>query len=241
MSSPVHQSIDSTANLCPITTLYRSWFFNPPSGTIAGYPQKGTTAEQDARIRISGYSRMFVKGKLRYYSDGTYDDKQDSISFYYNDSDTEITKRYSIVDSFFICCPAFICLLSENPKNTIDITNASACKSSLREQSNDEALLYGKGTVKMSFYAQASSWMMAEEQAVKALCRQSAFYYASLVKMNDNGHTTDISKVMRYEMDLEVRNLTVVSRAYEVKDNYCTVWVACKKSDISPWKDTKNE
>jgi len=126
--------------------------------------------------------------------------------------------------------------MSENPKNTIDTTKISACKSPLREQNNDDAFLYGKGTVKMSFYAQASSWMMAEEQAVKVLCRQSAFYYASIVKMNDNGHTTDISKVMRYEMDIEVRNLIVVSRAYDVKDNYCTVLVACKKSDISPWK-----
>ena len=128
-----------------------------------------------------------------------------------------------------------------NPKNTVDTTNISACKSSAQTPSDNKDLLYGKGTGKLRYYDQASSWMEAEEQAVKALCHQSAFYYASLTKMNDNGHATDISKVMRYEMDLEVRNLIVVGRAYDVKDNYCIVWVACKKSDISPWRGTKNE
>lgn len=236
---------DQLANVqaddCPITTSYHAWFFNPPQGSITGYPQKGIPAAHDAQVRIQGYSRMFVKGKLRYFSDGSYDDKQDSISFYYDESDTLANKNYSIVDSFFICCPASVCLMSINTKSGIDTAEISACESSGSPYIVDTAMLYAKGTSKFNLYDQASSWMTAEEQAIKTLCRQSAFYFASQVKMSDDRQTTDVRKVIRYEMDLEVKNLRVISRSYDVVQNACIVSVACNKTDISPWKGTPNE
>jgi hypothetical protein len=240
----LERTISSNADNCPLTTPYRKWFFYPPQGTVVGYPQKGTSALSDAIIRARGYSRMFVKGTLRYFSNGPYDDKQDSISFYYDDSDTQITKQYSVVDSFFICCPAFVYLMSAGPKIAIDTSNTSGCDAPAINDTQlirDSGLLYGKGTCKMLYYDQASSWMEAEEQAVKTLCRQSAIYYVSLIKMRDSGNRTELSKVMRYEMDIEVIDLTVVSRYYEVAGNTCTVCVACRKNDIHPWKGTQNE
>jgi len=228
--------INTTDEQCPFETPYRAWFFNPPLGTVVGYPQDGITAEQDALVRIKGNARMFVKGKLRYYNDNNYNNKQDSISFYYDDSDTQAVKGFNKVDSFYICCSNNLCILSSDSTKTIDTTNVSGC-SSTRFYPNDESgYLYGKGTAKLSYYNQASSWMAAEELGIKTLCRQSVVKYATMEKMNESDTQTEISNTVCYELDLVVKNVIVLSRYYNPGDRTCTVWVACKKTDVNPWK-----
>jgi hypothetical protein len=221
---------------CPFETPYRAWFFNPWPGTVAGYPAHGISAQSDALMRIRGYSRMFVKGTLRYYNDGEYDDKQDSISFYYDDGDTQTVKGYKAVDSFFVCCSDKIVLMCAGTAAAIDTTDVSGCNAMVFHPDNDTRQLYGKGTVKLSYYDQASSWIAAEELGIKILCRQSVVHYATMQKMNESDDQTEISTTVRYALDLVVKNIMVVSRYYNPGERTCTVWVACKKTDVNPQK-----
>jgi hypothetical protein len=124
--------------------------------------------------------------------------------------------------------------------STIDTSVVSACRSSPDGAAGPDAdtqFIYGRGAHTLQYYGQASSWMAAEESAIKALCRQSVVHYASLVKMHETGERTEISRTSRYGMDLVVRNVKIVCRYYDVAATTCTVWAACRKTDIHSWKE----
>jgi hypothetical protein len=77
------------------------------------------------------------------------------------------------------------------------------------------------------------------EKAIGELCRQTAYNYASIQKMHSIGLQTEVNNVMIYEFDLVVKNIFVISRFFSIKDNTCTVWVACGKNDISQGENLK--
>jgi hypothetical protein len=239
MHTVVGSTAESNTVSCPFETPYRAWFFNPPAGTVTGFPRKVISATEDGLIRARGYSKMFVKGRLYYYKDQLQTDKLDSISFYYDNADTISIQNCKVVDSFFVCCTFYIGLLSADSQFTADTTNVKGCESSeeSQKQPDNAEYLLGKGSSKLQLYDQASSWMRAEELAIKEVCHQSVMHYASLQRMHVSGDQTQISTTMRYEQDLVVKNVKIISRHYDLESRFCTVWAACKKSDIYPWKE----
>jgi hypothetical protein len=230
----------SSEDDCPFTIPYRAWFFNPPPNSVTGYPREGVTAKQDAIVRIKGYKMMFVKGMFKCYREGSYHNKQDSISFYYDETDTLSAGKFYPVDSFYICCNGKIWLMSSAPEKTIDTTNAPGCRTQ-EGQPVDTAFLYGKGTCKLYRYAQAMSWIKAEEAAIKTLCQQSIIRYASMRKKLITGDFEERSNTVEYEMNLTVHNTKIITRYYDKANNRCTVVVACRKTDISPLKEKQND
>ena len=225
---------------CPFTIPYRAWFFNQPPNSFVGYPREDATAGQDALVRIKGYKMMFVKGKLKYYQEDFFRDKQDSVSFYYDETDTLYAGKFHPVDSFYICCSGKVLLMSSGPETMVDTTDAPGCGTQ-GCQETDTAFLYGKGTCKLFRYSQAMSWIQAEEAAIKILCQQSVVRYASLRKKIQTGDRTERSNTVEYEMNLVVRNTKITARYYDKANNRCTVLAACRKTDIYPWQEKQNE
>jgi hypothetical protein len=238
-TASLNDTSDST--VCPFEVSAKAWFLKPPDNTVAGYPQVSGTALRDAKIRLAGYKRMFVKGKIKSFHDETYYNKIDSISFFFDSTGTGSFQNLQILDSMFICCPMEVYLATEDTAENviIDTSPQSPCippHTFLPENYQDSVYLYGKGTCGLSYYNQAISWMCAEESAVKNLCRQSLIRISSITKGITSNDMSNINATVSIEMDIEVRNARVVARYYDLKSNSCIVWIACKKSDVIPWK-----
>jgi len=229
---------ESDSTLCVIDTKYPVWFFNPPIGAVTGYYHDTVSAITDAKIRMAGYKKMIVYGTSRYYEDGRWDDMQDSISFYFNENDTNYSSSLQTIDSFFTCCTGYLHLYG-NKEILIDTSRVDACGFSNGTQPpKGSQRLYATGEARFEYYNQPICWMRAEEEAVKELCNQAIFRFSSLTKKNDSEFATTIQK----KFELLVKNVRVDKRVFNNEHRICQVLISCPSSDITPLpKETNNE
>lgn len=214
---------------CVMDTRYPVWFFNPPEGTVAGFYHDTVSSLTDAKIRAAGYNSMRFYGKYRYYEDNRSDDFQDSIFFYFNSSDTVLAESLTVADSFFVCCTGNIYLLAM--KNAvIDTARVDACAYSRKIEEKGYGKITATGEYRLEYYNQSLSWMHAEENAVKELCDQVLYHFASLRKKTGSEMSTTIMK----QFDLSVRKITIEQRTFDTENNLCRVTISCDTSDVIP-------
>lgn len=225
-----NQSLDYKPN-----TLYKSWFFNTPANTIVGYQTSVDLPYLDGKIRFNGYRETRVKGFLRQYHADDDFNEQDSI-YFYTINDTVFFDSVVVLDSFFLS--KFYVYLFALGNKTIHKGNAYLYEletvSWLKETPKENGKIFAKSSKIFTYYDQASSWMQAEEDAIKNLCQNSVIHLETLQMYNSNNNNEELSDVFKVTLDLTVKNINIVQRYYDVKTQTCHVLVSCKSEDIVP-------
>ena len=220
-------------------SMYKKWFFNTPSRMVVGYPLYERDFHKDGKIRLSGYAKTRVKGFIRQYSDEDTFDEQDSILFFYDIDDSSAFYSAVVLDSFFIS-KYYVYLISTG-SGGFDTTRQHIYGHKRPEWLNslpvENEMLYARGESRFLYYDQASSWMKAEENAIKHLCQKSAFHFASLQKYHENGTGNQLSETYKLSVDLLVQGITVNERYYDPVNRMCYVLVSCRKSEIVSYKE----
>lgn len=216
---------------------YKRWFFEPPSGTVVGFPVHGDP-HKDGRRRLKGYAHVRVKGVLWQYQDRKGSHEADSIHFVLGKpdaGDSLLVRNAVALDSFRI--GGFQVYLMATDTVPFDGSgrkmHAGARPGWLETDPGSEDNLCAAASASMSHY-DPSPWMQAEEAAIKRLCRQTAIRMSSLQRVYQDRGGLQSSETNRLEVDLEVRNLKIRERYYDPETRACHVLVCCRKSDIHP-------
>jgi hypothetical protein len=113
---------------------------------------------------------------------------------------------------------------------TIDTTRVDACTYSRKPNEKTTGRIIATGEYRFEYYNQSLSWMHAEESAVKELCDQALFRFASLRKKTES----EMSTTMLKQFDLSIKNIVIEQRVFNADDNVCRVTISCDADDIVP-------
>ncbi|MDO5575616.1 MAG: hypothetical protein Q4F84_00940, partial [Fibrobacter sp.] len=213
--------------------IYKKWFFLPPSGTVTGMPSMIGDMQKDAAVRLLGNTFIRIKGTFRNYESGVHTEYQDSLFFIYDSlSADSIMENIIVLDSMQMG-PVCVVLASLNKNITPDTTRVKIydSESQARVQFVD-GRVYAKGYSPLYTYNQHSSWIAAEENAIKQLREQCGYSVAVLDRYYTGSNGTSSETAVKTGHDLAIRHIKIEHRYFDTINRECVVVVSAPKNQI---------